>query len=146
MLKLNISVSFSFAINLISVENLTKEEFSGNFRNKTNLLNTSRDTLNPQLNLENLKNRLNLIEYYKNLHGIEHAYWPHYALGNIGRHLYRYKFNYAIKGLFAFQLYKEIQNYRHLNRVSFMPVDQQMSHFTLIGWAGLLTTGIFLYI
>jgi hypothetical protein len=102
MLKLNISVSLSFVINLISAENLTKEEFSGNFRNKTNLLNTSRDTLNPQLNLENLKNRLNLIEYYKNLHGIEHAYWPHYALGNIGRHLYRYKFNYAIKGLFAF--------------------------------------------
>ena len=30
------------------------------------MLNVSRDTLNPALNLENLKQRLSTIEYYKN--------------------------------------------------------------------------------
>jgi hypothetical protein len=47
------------------LENLTKEQYSGNYRKQFSLLSASRDTLNPKLNLENLKNRLWVMEYYK---------------------------------------------------------------------------------
>jgi hypothetical protein len=62
------------------LENLTKEQYSGNYRSKLPMLNASRDTLNPVLNAETLKNRLWVIEHYRTLHGIEHAYWPHYLM------------------------------------------------------------------
>ena len=58
----------------------------------------------------------------------------------------RYKFNYAVKGLFVYTLYREIQHYNHLNNVSFLSVDQQMHHYSLIAWTGLLTAGVFLYL
>ena len=40
------------------IENLTKEQYSGNYRNRLPMLNSSRDSLNPAVNLETLKNRL----------------------------------------------------------------------------------------
>jgi hypothetical protein len=84
------------------LENLTKEQYSGNYRSKLPMLNASRDTLNPVLNAETLKNRLWVIEHYRTLHGIEHAYWPHYLMRNAGSHLWKYKFNYGIKGFFIY--------------------------------------------
>ena len=36
-------------------------------------------------------------------------------MGRVGQHLYRYKFNYALKGFAAYLLYRDIQNYRYWN-------------------------------
>lgn len=123
-------------------ENLTKEQFSGNYRNRLPMLNSSKDSLNPVANLETLKNRLWVTEYYRLLHGVEHAYWPHYTMKNVGNHLFKYKFNYAVKAFFAYQVYREIQNYRYINSVTFISTDQQFSHFGSIAWAGFLATSV----
>ena len=66
------------------------------------MLNSSRDALNPALNLDTLKNRLWVIDHYRTIHGIEHAYWPHYTMRNVGRHLWKFKFNYGIKAFFIY--------------------------------------------
>lgn len=107
----------------LNLENLTKEQFSGDFRRKNQLLNASRDSLNPALNLETLKNRLWVTEHYRLLHGVEHAYWPHYFIRNAGGHLWKYKFNYAAKSIVIIHLFSLIQNYRHQNSVKFMRTD-----------------------
>lgn len=72
------------------------------------MLNASRDTLNPALNLETLKNRLWVIEHYRLLHGVEHAYWPHFFIKNLGTKVWKYKFSYAVKALFLYQTYRSI--------------------------------------
>ena len=87
------------------------------------MFNVSRDTLNPALNLENLKARLAAVEYYRNRHGHRYMYWPHYVIGNMGRNLYKYKFNYAVKGFLVYTLYREIRNYNHLCNTTFMSVE-----------------------
>ena len=90
------------------IENLTKEQYSGNYRNRLPLLNSSRDSLNPVINLDTLKNRLWVADHYRLLNGIEHAYWPHYTIRNVGCHLWKFKFNYAVKAFFAYQVYREV--------------------------------------
>jgi hypothetical protein len=57
------------ATNII-IENLTKEQFSGEYRTRLPKMNASRDSLNPALNLETLKNRLWVIEHYRTLNGV----------------------------------------------------------------------------
>ena len=109
-------------------------------------MNVSPNTNNPTINLNNLKARLAATEYYQKLHGVQHNYWPHFALGNLFKNLYRYKYNYAIKAFFVVTLYREIKNYNYLYNVSFLSFDQHMHHYTLIAWTGLLTAGLFLYI
>ena len=94
---------------IIIIENLTKEQFSGEYRTKLPMLNASRDSLNPALNLETLKNRLWVTEYYRTLNGVEFAYWPHYALRNLGRHVNKYKFNYLLKGFVLYNLLRDVQ-------------------------------------
>ncbi len=128
------------------LENLTKEQYSGNYRNRLPTLNSSKDSLNPAMNLETLKNRLWVAEHYRLLHGVEHAYWPHYTMRNIGLHLNKYKFNYAVKAFFAYQVYREVQNYRYINSVTFISTDQQMAHFGSIAWTGFLATAVALLI
>jgi hypothetical protein len=130
----------------ITLENLTKEQFSGDYRRKNQLLNASRDTLNPAVNLETLKNRLWVTEHYRLLHGVEHAYWPHFVLKNVGNHLWKYKFNYGIKGYFVFNLFRVIQNYRYQQSVVFLKTDEQFNHVRSIAWNGFVTGAVFLLI
>lgn len=110
------------------------------------MLNSSRDSLNPAINLETLKNRLWVAEHYRLLHGVEHAYWPHYLMRNVGGHLKKYKFNYAIKAFFIYQVYREVQNYRYTTSVAFLRTDQQFEHFGSIAWNGFLATALCLLI
>lgn len=109
-------------------------------------MNSSRESLNPAVNLETLKNRLWVAEHYRLLHGVEHAYWPHYTMRNVGGHLFKYKFNYAVKAFFVYQLYREVQNFRYVNSVSFLSTDQQFSHLTNIAWTGFLASAVALLI
>jgi hypothetical protein len=127
-------------------ENLTKEQFSGNYRNSIAPLNASANALNPSASLEKLKNRLWVAEHYRLLHGVEHAYWPHYTLRNIGCHLNKYKFNYAIKLFFAYQVYREVQSYRYLNQVKFMTTSESTAHGAQIAWNAFLFTAVSLLI
>ena len=96
---------------------MTKEQYSGNYRNRLPMLNSSRDSLNPAVNLETLKNRLWVAEHYRLLHGVEHAYWPHYVMRNVGGRLWKYKLNYAVKAFFLYQVFREVQNYRYIKNV-----------------------------
>ena len=84
------------------------------------MLNSSRDALNPTVNLETLKNRLWVTEHYRLIHGVEHAYWPHYVLRNVGGHMNKYKLNYIVKAFFIYQAYRANNNYQYLNSVSFL--------------------------
>jgi hypothetical protein len=65
---------------------------------------------------------------------------------NAGNHLWKYKFNYAIKAFFLYQVYREVQNYRYVKSVSFLATDQQFSHYLSIGWNGFLATAVALLI
>lgn len=105
---------------ILSIENLTKEQYSGNYRRSISALGVSRDSLNPKLSLETLKNRLWVMEHYKYLHGVEHAHWPHFVMQRAGSHLWKYKFNYAVKAFFIYQAVREYQNYRYLSSITFM--------------------------
>ena len=81
---------------------MTKEEYSGNYRKRFSLFNVSRDTLNPELNLQNLKARLSAIEYYQAKTSAELAYWPHFLMKNVGSNIWKYKYNYLVKFFFAY--------------------------------------------
>jgi len=108
---LNSMVSSLHYINSHS-DNLTKEQYTGVVKRPSSFLSASRDTLNPRLNTETLKNRLRVIEHFKTINGVELAHWPHFALTRFGKHLYRYKFNYAIKGFAAYLIYRDYARYQ----------------------------------
>ena len=101
--------NFCMFILFFYLENLTNEQYSGIVPRSINALSASRDTLNPLLNTTVLKQRLADIEKYKYLHGEKYARWPAYFMANTGRHLWKYKFNYAVKGFAAYLVYREIQ-------------------------------------
>ena len=86
------------------------------------MLSASRDTLNPLLNTQTLKNRLAVIEHFKAQAG-QHAYWPHHALTNVARHLLKYKFNYAVKGFAAYVVYRDIANYNYMSQRTFLTLQ-----------------------
>jgi hypothetical protein len=127
-------------------ENLTKEQFSGNYRDKLAPLSSSQNALNPAASLDIAKNRLWVAEHYRLLHGVEHAYWPHYTMRNVGCHLNKYKFNYIVKAFFAYQVYREVNNYRYLNQVSFLTTSESLRQGTQIAWNTFLFAGVSLLI
>lgn len=88
-----------------------------------NALSVSKDTLNPLLNTRVLKQRLETIDYYKHLHGIRYARWPHFWMGQTANYMWRYKGNLAVKGFFAYMVYREVQNYRNLNEKTVMTIN-----------------------
>lgn len=90
--------------------------------------------------MENLKNRLWVAQYYKNLHGEEFANWPHYFLRNSLKHLNKYKLNYAFKAFVAYHMYRDIQAYRYGKKTTFMPTDEQFHHICQITYITGMTT------
>ena len=111
---------------------MTKEQYSGVTRPR-GILSASKDTLNPLLNAETLKNRLALIEHYKYQHGVQMAHWPHFALKRAATHLNRYKFNYGVKAFAAYIVYSDIANYRYENEKTFMTLQRQATHIAKTG-------------
>ena len=111
---------------MTSLENLTKEQYSGVARSsrRHGILSASRDTLNPLLNSQNLKNRLALIQHYKTVHG-DHAFWPHFFMRRVANHAMKYKFNYAVKGFAAYLVYRDFANYQHMKETSFMTMQSE---------------------
>ena len=84
---------------------MTKEQYSGVIPKQINALSVSKDTLNPLLNTQVLKDRLIAIEHYKWVGGARYARWPHYFMQNFANHLWKYKFNLAVKGFAAYMMY-----------------------------------------
>ena len=121
------------------LDNLTKEAYSGVSKRPSGILSVSRDTLNPLLNTQTLKNRLGDIEHYKYINGVQFAHWPHFALTRFANHLNRYKFNYAIKGFAAYIIYRDLAQYKHHKNTSFVTMQQEMSFVIATG----LHTGVF---
>ena len=106
------------------LENLTKEQYAGAYRPRISIFNSARDALNPYVNAETLRNRLWVIDHYKFRYGANHTYWVHTMLGNWGKHLMRYKFNYAVKGFLAYQVYAAYQNYKYVDSMTFLSNTQ----------------------
>ena len=101
-------------------ENLTKEQYTGAVPKDITTQGASPDTLNPLLNTQRLKSRLQLIEAYRYKHGVMYARWPHFVMQKVGSNLWRYKFNYAVKGLAAFMLYQEYANWKYMDSVAIL--------------------------
>ena len=115
---------------------MTSEQYSGIVPRSINALSASRDALNPLLNTTILKNRLADIEHYKYIHGEKYARWPHFLMGNMGRHLWKYKFNYAVKGFAAYLVFREIQQYNNLKENTILTLEQSMFSMVNIGTYG----------
>ena len=124
------------------LENLTNEQYSGIVPRSINALSASRDTLNPLLNTTVLKNRLADIEHYKFLHGEKYARWPAFWMANTGRHLWKFKFNYAVKGFAAYLVYREIQQYNNLKEKSILSLEQSGLSMAKIGTQGAVFAGV----
>ena len=107
-----------------------------------NALSVSRDTLNPLLNTTILKDSLAAIEHYNMLHGPMYARWPHYFMGQTAAKLWKYKFNYAVKGAAAYMLYREVKNYRNLSEKTVMTIQQSFGGMGSIGAHAALFAGI----
>ena len=91
----------------------------------------SRDSMNPLLNVETLRNRLAVIEHYKNIRGEKLGHqWTHHAMNNALRHLNRYKFNYGIKAFAAYVVYRDFAHMKHLKQRMFI-TNQQEAQFLL---------------
>lgn len=129
MQELSISV-ITFAN--IWIENLTKEEYSGNFRAQVPYISAHRDLLNPKMSLQLVKDRLAMIEHYRAIDTHRIVHWPHYALGRIGKHVYKYKFHYGFKAFVIYMAYREVQNYRHLRTVAYLDMNQTTYHYQSI--------------
>ena len=50
------------------------------------------------------------------------AHWPHFAMSRFARHVYRFKFNYAIKGFAAYVIYRDVAEYRKMKETSFVTI------------------------
>ena len=122
-------------------ENLTREQYSRNFRNDLKYLNPARDALNPKINLDLLKQRLAQLERIEAQIPERYRYWPHYAIQRWGNYLNRYKYNHLIKAFLAYNLYRELKNANYLHRVSFLTFDQQTQVTIRCSSAGALLAG-----
>ena len=80
------------------------------------------------MNTEKLRNRLALIDHYKYRYGAQHTYWVHYALRNVARNCWTYKFNYLAKGALAYLTYRQIAAYNHAETESFLTEGQRTQH------------------
>ena len=81
------------------------------------------------LNQQKLRERLAMTEYYKLRNGgAAHRYWVRAGLERVVARTYAFKFNYAIKALFAYQLLTSYGNYRHIKKHSFMTAEQTVQH------------------
>ena len=127
-------------------ENLTREQYSRNFRTDLKYLSPARDALNPKMNLELLKQRLAQMERIEAQIPAKYRFWPRHLMDKYGAHLNKYKFNYLVKAFLAYNLYREFMNANHLHRVSFLTFSQQMESTTRVATAGaLLGASIWLF-
>ena len=124
------------------VENLTNEQYQGVVPRQVNALSVSRDTLNPLLNTQVLKNRLAAIEYYNMQHGSLYARWPKHFMAQTAAKLWKYKVNLAVKGAAGYMLYREVQQYRNLSEKTIMTFQQSFGSFGSIGAHTALFIGV----
>ena len=114
---------------LIFVENLTKEQYSGNFLPRLSMFSVTRDALNPRMNTEVLRQRLHVIDHYKFRYGAQHTYWVHFALKKYGQRVWTYKFNYLFKGALAYATWRKVQAYNKADSENFLSeVDRTVNY------------------
>ena len=72
-----------------------------------------------------LQRRLQTIEIYKAQRGVEFMHWPHFAMNRLGRHLMRYKFNYALKGFFLALIVNDYRQWRQAASKAFLTRQEE---------------------
>ena len=126
-------------------QNLTKEQYTGtdSAANSTvSMLSVSRDSLNPKLNAQTLQRRLAVIEHYRYRFGVEQAHWPHFMMGRTFNALWKYKFNYAVKGMAALALFSAVQDFRNVNSKAFLTYDQAAVYHMKIATQAAVFAGV----
>ena len=103
---------------------MTKEQFAGS--HNLNPLDVSKDTLNPALNANLVRNRLQIIEAFKYRHGAEYTYWVNTTMRRVYNQVWKYKFNYLLKGFIAFMAIREYQNYSYVNSMTVLTQGQRI--------------------
>ena len=128
-------------------ENLTKGQYSGEQRPRlSSYFDVSRDSLNPQINLNLLRQRLRTIEMYKNRTTPQQRYWVRYVLENLGARASKYRYNYLLKFVFFWTFVGEVRHMTHLHNVSIMRFDQSVVHVLRTAAAGSLFAATMLFI
>lgn len=110
------------------------------------MLQASKDTLNPNLNHNNLKGRLELIELYRYQHGKEIAHWPYYATKRFLTHVRRYAPNYFVKGAYALMIFQTYSWYKMVcnNRVE--TIQGRAAYYVTMGFNTAMFTGMCFFI
>uniref|UniRef100_A0A7S3X9K5 Uncharacterized protein n=1 Tax=Strombidinopsis acuminata TaxID=141414 RepID=A0A7S3X9K5_9SPIT len=127
-------------------ENLTKEQYSGDRKNRITPFNASADTLNPLLNRNTLVARLQAIDHYHLQHGLEHYHWPHYFMRNVAQRVWKYKFNYGLKAFCIYTMYADIRAYDHLRKSKFTDFNDTNNFVFSFGGHGAATAAVFLFL
>ena len=98
------------------------------------------------MNAQVLKNRLWVIEHYRYRYGADHTYWVHAGLRRLAANVNRYKFNYALKGLIAYQAYSAYQNYSYVDSMSFLSLRKKAEyHLPIIGYSGMFAAACLMF-
>jgi hypothetical protein len=65
---------------------------------------------------------------------------------NVGCHLNKYKFNYLVKAFFAYQVYRDVQNYQYLHQVKFLTTSEGTKLGAQVAWSTFLFGAVTLLI
>mmetsp|Transcript_19338 Transcript_19338/g.29643 ORF Transcript_19338/g.29643 Transcript_19338/m.29643 type:complete len:125 (-) Transcript_19338:31-405(-) len=122
---------------------MSTEYFAGASRG-LQVFSSSKDALNPKLNADVLRGRLETIEYYKFRYGKAHRFWLHTYINRVASQLWKYKFNYAVKGFLAFLVYQKYTNYQYMSSVSLLgPVQKLNLQIPIFVHAGIFAGACF---
>ena len=97
----------------------------------------TRDALNPNVDVQALKNRLWAIDHYKYRYGADHTYWVHSSLRRLFTRLNTYKLNYALKGFLAYQAVSSYRHYSYMDSMSLMSHTERATyHLPIMAYSG----------
>ena len=69
-----------------------------------------------------------------------YQFWPHYFMKNAARHLYKYKFNYGVKGFAAYVIYRDVANHMYVQKREWLTLDKKYGAYSDM----LVHSGIFM--
>ena len=84
-----------------------------------------------------MKLRLQQTEAVANSYAPHQRYWVKHSLENVGRQVWKYKFNYGVKAFFIYRAYAEFRNLRHVTSTTIPdPNDLVQRSVRVLGWSG----------
>ena len=126
-------------------KNLTDSQYASTSRPSSVASGFRRETLNPAINLNRLRERIAATEAINARYTTAQRDWLRLSLEKVGGHLWKYKFNYAIKFVFLFKVMSEIRHFRHLRATTVMKGQTEMDHVSsILFWGAISSASLFL--